>query len=222
MGAPSASPSTHPWASRQCPTAPALGGPQGPHPLQQRPWRGPRTQHCSLTRHPCGCLDFLLSTDTRLLWCLFVFMVVPMLNPDGWWWGIPNCGTCGLWLRGEGCCGEGMVLVVLYCDFHWHSWKNNIFMYGCDGGSAGAGLWLHQRIFPLMFSKNTPDKFSFPSCKFKVQKSKAGTGWVVMWCLGVSNSYTLEVAFGGSTLAAPTAPCPTHSWFSSSRSVLSA
>lgn len=43
-------------------------------------------------------------------------------------------------------------------------------------------------------------QFSFPSCKFKVQKSKLGTGRVVMWRLGVSNSYTMEAAFGGSTL----------------------
>lgn len=43
-------------------------------------------------------------------------------------------------------------------------------------------------------------QFSFPSCKFKVQKSKAGTGRVVMWRLGVSHSYTMEAAFGGSTL----------------------
>ncbi|XP_009890762.1 PREDICTED: cytosolic carboxypeptidase 2 [Charadrius vociferus] len=69
---------------------------------------------------------------------------------------------------------------------------------GCGG--AGAGPRLRQRIFPLMLSKNAPDKFSFPSCKFKVQKSKAGTGRVVMWHMGVSNSYTMEVAFGGSTL----------------------
>ncbi|XP_026706126.1 cytosolic carboxypeptidase 2 [Athene cunicularia] len=165
-----------------------------------------------------GFLDFLLSThpDARLLRQLFVFKVVPMLNPDGVVVGNSRCslagrdpnrayGTAlrssfpGVWhLRAM---VERMLAereVVLYCDFHGHSRKNNIFMYGCDGGQAG--LRLHQRIFPLMLSKNAPDKFSFPSCKFKVQKSKAGTGRVVMWRMGVSNSYTLEAAFGGSTL----------------------
>lgn len=43
-------------------------------------------------------------------------------------------------------------------------------------------------------------QFSFSSCKFKVQKSKEGTGRVVMWRMGIANSYTLEAAFGGSTL----------------------
>ncbi|XP_074774731.1 cytosolic carboxypeptidase 2 [Athene noctua] len=165
-----------------------------------------------------GFLDFLLSAhpDARLLRQLFVFKVVPMLNPDGVVVGNSRCslagrdpnrayGTAlrssfpGVWhLRAmvERVLAEWEV--VLYCDFHGHSRKNNIFMYGCDGGQAG--LRLHQRIFPLMLSKNAPDKFSFPSCKFKVQKSKAGTGRVVMWHMGVSNSYTLEAAFGGSTL----------------------
>ncbi|XP_075611643.1 cytosolic carboxypeptidase 2 [Balearica regulorum gibbericeps] len=167
-----------------------------------------------------GFLDFLLSThaDARLLRRLFVFKVVPMLNPDGVVVGNSRCslagrdpnrayGTAlrgsfpGVWhLRAmvERVLAEREV--VLYCDFHGHSRKNNVFMYGCDGGRAGAELRLHQRVFPLMLSKNAPDKFSFPSCKFKVQKSKAGTGRVVMWRMGVSNSYTMEAAFGGSTL----------------------
>ncbi|KAF1552080.1 Cytosolic carboxypeptidase 2, partial [Eudyptula minor] len=167
-----------------------------------------------------GFLDFLLSAhaDARLLRRLFVFKVVPMLNPDGVVVGNSRCslagrdpnrayGTAlrgsfpGVWhLRAtvERVLAEREV--VLYCDFHRHSRKNNVFMYGCDGGGAGAGPRLRQRVFPLMLSKNAPEKFSFPSCKFKVQKSKAGTGRVVMWRMGVSNSYTMEVAFGGSTL----------------------
>ncbi|XP_072720075.1 cytosolic carboxypeptidase 2 [Ciconia boyciana] len=167
-----------------------------------------------------GFLDFLLSAhaDARLLRRLFVFKVVPMLNPDGVVVGNSRCslagrdpnrayGTAlrgsfpGVWhLRAmvERVLAEREV--VLYCDFHGHSRKNNVFMYGCDNSGAGAGPRLRQRVFPLMLSKNAPDKFSFPSCKFKVQKSKAGTGRVVMWRMGVSNSYTMEVAFGGSTL----------------------
>ncbi|KAM6133358.1 cytosolic carboxypeptidase 2 [Phoenicopterus ruber ruber] len=167
-----------------------------------------------------GFLDFLLSAhaDARLLRRLFVFKVVPMLNPDGVVVGNSRCSLAGRDPnRAYGTAHRGSfpgvwhlralverVLaereVVLYCDFHGHSRKNNVFMYGCDGGGAGAGPRLRQRVFPLMLSKNAPDKFSFPSCKFKVQKSKAGTGRVVMWRMGVSNSYTMEVAFGGSTL----------------------
>lgn len=47
---------------------------------------------------------------------------------------------------------------MLYCDFHGHSRKNNVFMYGCDGGRAGAAPRFLEHVFPLMLSKNAPDK----------------------------------------------------------------
>ncbi|NWY16378.1 CBPC2 carboxypeptidase, partial [Aphelocoma coerulescens] len=167
-----------------------------------------------------GFLNFLLSAhvDARLLRRLFVFKVVPMLNPDGVVVGNSRCSLAGRDPnRAYGTALPGSfpgvwhlramvqrVLVerevVLYCDFHGHSRKNNVFMYGCDAGGDGARTRLHQRVFPLMLSKNAPDKFSFASCKFQVQKNKEGTGRVSMWRLGVSHSYTLEVAFSGSTL----------------------
>ncbi|XP_039923529.1 cytosolic carboxypeptidase 2 [Hirundo rustica] len=167
-----------------------------------------------------GFLDFLLSAhpDARLLRRLFIFKVVPMLNPDGVVVGNSRCSLAGR----DPNRAYGMALpgsfpvawhlramvqrvlaereVVLYCDFHGHSRKNNVFMYGCDAGRDGTGTRLRQRVFPLMLSKNAPNKFSFSSCKFQVQKSKERTGRVCMWRLGVSHSYTLEVAFSGSTL----------------------
>lgn len=33
-----------------------------------------------------------------------------------------------------------------------------------------------------------------------MQKSKEGTGRVVMWMMGIANSYTIEASFAGSTL----------------------
>uniref|UniRef100_A0A8C0UCB6 Cytosolic carboxypeptidase 2-like n=1 Tax=Cyanistes caeruleus TaxID=156563 RepID=A0A8C0UCB6_CYACU len=156
-----------------------------------------------------GFLDFLLSAhaDARLLRRLFVFKVVPMLNPDGVVVGNSRCSLAGrdpnraygMALPGS-FPGVWHLRVLLYCDFHGHSRKNNVFMYGCDAGGDGTGTRLRQRVFPLMLSKNAPDKFSFSSCKFQVQKSREGTGRVSMWRLGVSHSYTLEVAFSGSTL----------------------
>ncbi|KAI1232626.1 Cytosolic carboxypeptidase 2, partial [Lamprotornis superbus] len=206
-----------------------------------------------------GFLDFLLSAhaDAQLLRRLFVFKVVPMLNPDGVVVGNSRCSLAGR----DPNRAYGMALpgsfpgvwhlramvqrvlaereVMLYCDFHGHSRKNNVFMYGCDASGDGTGTRLHQRVFPLMLSKNAPNKvghrclratccrdsgnavtvllpelslwgwvpsdpgapqFSFSSCKFQVQKSKERTGRVSMWRLGVSHSYTLEVAFSGSTL----------------------
>lgn len=64
----------------------------------------------------------------------------------------------GRWLYPDACRVLAEREVVLYCDFHGHSRKNNVFMYGCDGGRASTGLRLHQRVFPLMLSKNAPDK----------------------------------------------------------------
>ncbi|XP_055795903.1 cytosolic carboxypeptidase 2 isoform X5 [Salvelinus fontinalis] len=166
-----------------------------------------------------GFLDFLLgeSDDARLLRETFVFKVVPMLNPDGVVVGNYRCSLAGrdlnrnynTLLRDSFPCvwhTKNMVKrlmaerdVVLYCDFHGHSRKNNVFMYGCTN-SDDATQRLHERVFPLMMSKNANDKFSFRSCKFRVHQSKEGTGRVVMWRLGIKNSYTMESTFGGSTL----------------------
>ncbi|XP_071387157.1 cytosolic carboxypeptidase 2-like [Centroberyx affinis] len=166
-----------------------------------------------------GFLDFLLgdSDDAQLLRDTFVFKVVPMLNPDGVVVGNYRCSLAGrdlnrnyrTMLRDSFPCvwhTRNMVKrlmaerdVVLYCDFHGHSRKNNVFMYGCNNRDDTAPQ-LHERVFPLMMSKNANDKFSFRSCKFRVQKSKEGTGRIVMWRLGIRNSYTMESTFGGSTL----------------------
>lgn len=47
--------------------------------------------------------------------------------------------------------------VVLYCDFHGHSRKSNVFMYGCNT-RGDASMKLHERVFPLMMSKNASSK----------------------------------------------------------------
>ncbi|XP_042128970.2 cytosolic carboxypeptidase 3 isoform X5 [Peromyscus maniculatus bairdii] len=169
-----------------------------------------------------GFLDYILgdSSDAQLLRDTFIFKVVPMLNPDGVIVGNYRCSLAGrdlnrnytsllkesfpsVWYT------RNMIHrlmekreVILYCDLHGHSRKQNIFMYGCDGShrSKTKGLYLQQRIFPLMLSKNCPNQFSFSACKFNVQKSKEGTGRVVMWKMGIRNSFTLEATFCGSTL----------------------
>ncbi|XP_073901621.1 cytosolic carboxypeptidase 2 isoform X4 [Castor canadensis] len=125
-----------------------------------------------------GFLDFILSNspDAQLLRDLFVFKVVPMLNPDGVIVGNYRCSLAGrdlnrqyktilkesfpcIWYT------RNMIKrlleereVLLYCDFHGHSRKNNIFLYGCNNNDHKH--WLHERVFPLMLSKNAPDKFT--------------------------------------------------------------
>ncbi|KAK1789809.1 hypothetical protein P4O66_015693 [Electrophorus voltai] len=124
-----------------------------------------------------GFLEFLLgeSPDANLLRETFIFKVVPMLNPDGVVVGNYRCSLAGRdlnrnyrsLLRDSFPCvwyTRNMVKrllaerkVVLYCDFHGHSRKNNVFMYGCND-QKDASLHLQERIFPLMMSKNATDK----------------------------------------------------------------
>ncbi|XP_019868764.1 cytosolic carboxypeptidase Nna1 isoform X2 [Aethina tumida] len=166
-----------------------------------------------------GCLDFLTSDagPAKELREKFIFKIVPMLNPDGVIVGNNRCSLAAkdlnrqyrtvirdaypsIWYtklmvrRLLEDCG-----VALYCDFHAHSRRHNIFIYGCET-RRGAERRLQEQVFPLMLHKNTADKFSFESCTFRIQKAKEGTGRVVMWMMGIANSYTLEATFAGSTL----------------------
>ena len=166
-----------------------------------------------------GLLDYLTSDtlDAKLLRDTFVFKVVPMLNPDGVIVGNYRCSLSGrdlnrnykttlkeafpsVWHTREMIKRLGQEReIALYCDLHGHSRQQNVFIYGCEnGGNLEHGF--KERVFPMMMSKNCQDKFSFKRCKFKVQKSKSGTGRIVMWNLGIRNSYTMEATFCGSTL----------------------
>ncbi|XP_076238099.1 cytosolic carboxypeptidase 2 [Calliopsis andreniformis] len=167
-----------------------------------------------------GIIDFLTgeSDQAKALRERFVFKLVPMLNPDGVIVGNNRCSLSGkdlnrqyrtvmresypsVWhtklmirrLLEE--CG-----VAIYCDLHAHSRKHNIFVYGCEKKKAGPQSKLSEQVFPLMLHKNAADKFSFENCKFHVEKGKEGTGRVVVWSMGVQNSYTMEASMGGSRI----------------------
>ncbi|CAD6210513.1 GSCOCG00010909001-RA-CDS, partial [Cotesia congregata] len=166
-----------------------------------------------------GIIDFLTgeSNQARELRERFIFKLVPMLNPDGVIVGNNRCSLSGkdlnrqyrtvmresypsVWhtklmirrLMEE--CG-----IAMYCDLHAHSRKHNIFIYGCESKRACYGK-LAEQIFPLMLHKNAADKFSFENCKFYIEKGKEGTSRVVVWLMGVQNSYTMEASMAGSKL----------------------
>ncbi|XP_021913025.1 cytosolic carboxypeptidase 2-like isoform X3 [Zootermopsis nevadensis] len=170
-----------------------------------------------------GFMDFLTgdSLQARELRGKFIFKLVPMLNPDGVIVGNNRCSLTGrdlnrqyrtviretyppiwntklmirrLYRRLMEDCG-----IEMYCDLHAHSRKHNIFIYGCENRRS-ADRRLQEQVFPLMLHKNAADKFSFESCKFRIQRCKEGTGRVVVWMMGVANSYTMEASFGGSVL----------------------
>ncbi|XP_023289899.1 cytosolic carboxypeptidase 2 [Orussus abietinus] len=171
-----------------------------------------------------GIIDFLTgdSNQARELRERFIFKLVPMLNPDGVIVGNNRCSLSGkdlnrqyrtvmresypsVWhtklmirrLMEE--CG-----MAIYCDLHAHSRKHNVFIYGCESKRPGCYGKLTEQVFPLMLHKNAADKFSFESCKFHIEKGKEGTGRVVVWLMGVPNSYTMEASLGGSTLGSRT------------------
>lgn len=50
--------------------------------------------------------------------------------------------------------------IFLYCDIHGHNRKQNVFMYGCEREQEPKARHLCPRAFPLLLSKNCPDKVS--------------------------------------------------------------
>ncbi|KAL1774134.1 cytosolic carboxypeptidase 4, partial [Sigmodon hispidus] len=176
-----------------------------------------------------GTLEFLVSSDpvAKLLRENFVFKIIPMLNPDGVINGNHRCSLRGedlnrQWLLPQAhlqptiyhakgllhylsSIGRGP---VVFCDFHGHSQKKNVFLYGC---SMKETLWqagctvdgsalledVNYRMLPKILDKLAP-AFTMNSCSFLVEKSRASTARVVVWReMGVSRSYTMESSYCG-------------------------
>ncbi|XP_052763307.1 uncharacterized protein LOC128205605 isoform X4 [Mya arenaria] len=161
----------------------------------------------------------------------FIFKIVPMLNPDGVIVGNYRCSLAARDLnrnyrrpRKESFptvwSTKDMIEkvmekheVALYCDLHGHSRKHNVFMYGNNtstddpdnntngNGVVGARGFLNERLFPWLMAQKSPEKFSFPFCKFNIKRCKEATGRVVMWRqMRILNSFTLEATFSGTAM----------------------
>jgi hypothetical protein len=50
--------------------------------------------------------------------------------------------------------------IILYCDFHGHSRKQNVFIYGCENKHLPNERF-KERIFPAMLAKNDPTKVCY-------------------------------------------------------------
>ena len=177
-----------------------------------------------------GVLQFLTgpSFEAQLLRKNFIFKVIPMLNPDGVVNGNYRCSLTGddlnrCWLDPSKKLHptiwhtKAMIKklqedreVLMFCDFHGHSRKRNIFVYGCERKERDGGFNLGfpsyrimEKVFPKILSDTAPDLFSMHESSFKVQKSKESTARVVCWReLGLTNSYTLEATFAGADCGA--------------------
>ncbi|ELK18246.1 Cytosolic carboxypeptidase 4 [Pteropus alecto] len=180
-----------------------------------------------------GTLEFLVSDDpvARLLRENFIFKIIPMLNPDGvingkyvWHLAQPTppphivspCGSPSVHLQPTIYHAKGLLHYlsatghrpVVFCDFHGHSQKKNVFLYGCSiketlwqaESAVGTSTLLEDvsyRTLPKILDQLAP-AFTMSSCSFVVEKSRASTARVVVWReMGVSRSYTMESSFCG-------------------------
>lgn len=162
-----------------------------------------------------GIIDYLIgpTLQAKILRDNFIFKIIPMLNPDGVICGNNRCGSAGVdlnrcWMEPSKKLhptiyhAKAMVKqfaeeneIVLSCDFHGHSRKKNIFMYGCVGKSRN-----RERIFPKLLEKIS-DVFSFNDCVFGLQKAKESTARIVIYKeLGIINSFTMEASFCGANI----------------------
>lgn len=120
-----------------------------------------------------GVVDFLTdesSEEAEILRQNFVFKVIPMLNPDGVINGNYRCSLAGCDLNRRWKAPSKMLHpciyytkqlmqnfakerdLVLFCDFHGHSRRKNIFMYGCHV----PGIPEETRLFPFLLSRLCP------------------------------------------------------------------
>lgn len=160
-----------------------------------------------------GVIEYLLSEDENadMLRNFYVFKIIPMLNPDGVIQGNYRCSLAGCDLNRRYLCPSSLFHptifhvkkmtkqlsrrypLVLYCDFHGHSKKKNVFMYGNTSEENPE----EYRVFPYIMSRVYP-YFSFKSSRFGVHRSKASTARVAMWReLNISSVFTIEASFLG-------------------------
>nr|XP_009679874.1 PREDICTED: cytosolic carboxypeptidase 4 [Struthio camelus australis] len=176
-----------------------------------------------------GTLEFLLSSDpiADLLRKCFIFKIVPMLNPDGVINGNHRCSLSGDDLNRQWLTPSSQLHPTIYhtkgllyylrsigraplvfCDYHGHSQKKNVFLYGC---SIKETLWqadcmvdtavitedVGYRTLPKILDKVAP-AFVMNSCSFLVEKSRESTARVVAWQeMGILRSYTMESTYCG-------------------------
>ncbi|XP_073489632.1 cytosolic carboxypeptidase 1 [Aquarana catesbeiana] len=176
-----------------------------------------------------GTLEFLMgnSVTAQNLRESYIFKIVPMLNPDGVINGNHRCSLSGEDLNRQWqnpnvdlhptiYHTKGLLQYLasikrapmVYCDYHGHSRKKNVFMYGCSiketvwhtNASAASCDMMEEsgyRTLPKVLSQIAP-AFCMNSCSFVVEKSKESTARVVVWReLGVQRSYTMESTLCG-------------------------
>ena len=166
-----------------------------------------------------GSIDFLLSDckKAKILRKNFVFKIIPMLNPDGVRYGNYRCSLLGVDLNRQWHSPNKFLhptifhakkmmqvfnenhKILFFCDFHGHTRKKNVFMYGCSDSTNDFFVKRKNhcaKIFPILMEQNP--FFSFSSCHFRMENYKASTARIVMYKeFGINFSYTIEASFFG-------------------------
>uniref|UniRef100_A0A8C9RZW6 AGBL carboxypeptidase 1 n=1 Tax=Scleropages formosus TaxID=113540 RepID=A0A8C9RZW6_SCLFO len=176
-----------------------------------------------------GTLEFLCSDDpaAKTLREAYIFKIIPMLNPDGVINGMHRCSLNGedlnrQWMKPDPNLSptiyhaKGLLYYLnttgrsplVFCDYHGHSRKKNVFLYGC---SVKETLWQSGSAVDTASLKEDPGyrtisktldriapAFAFNSCNYLVEKSREATARVVVWReMGVLRSYTMESTYNG-------------------------
>ncbi|XP_047117831.1 cytosolic carboxypeptidase 1-like isoform X1 [Schistocerca piceifrons] len=154
----------------------------------------------------------------------YVFKIVPMLNTEG---VINGCHRCGItdedlnrrWshpsqhlhpiiyhTKGllEYCTKVLKKPPYLFCDYHGHSRRKNVFLYGCCNSES----WneadrsvpdnpVDYLMLPNLMKDLSP-AFALSLCSFAVERNRESTARVTVWRqLGIKRSYTMESSYCG-------------------------
>ncbi|CAB4062986.1 AGTPBP1 [Lepeophtheirus salmonis] len=179
-----------------------------------------------------GTLCFILSSKPEAIELRnnYIFKIIPMLNVEGVIHGSHRCGLTGEDLNRQWMSpsferhpsifhSKGLIdfchrvlekPLYLFCDYHGHSRKKNVFLYGCSPH--------HPKVILENMAQNNEKNdeiyedflelekvlgemapyFDPKSCKYNVEKCRETTARVVVWKeFGVNRSYTMESTFCG-------------------------
>jgi hypothetical protein len=197
-------------------------------PGDQRPWiivcGRVHPSECNSSWFVHGLIEFLSdprSSIAKQLRQQFVWLVIPMINPDGVICGNSRCNLAGLDLNrcwanpSESTCPTifhakallqricPQVNISLFLDVHGHSRKRGAFLYGnrrqhrsvtgqlMPYMSAPIG---HEVKVPQLLAKFS-SMFSLPDCTYTISRNKMGTARYVMFDeFQLINSFTLEIS----------------------------
>jgi len=155
---------------------------------------------------------------------MFVFKIVPMLSVEG---VINGCHRCDLtnqdlnrqWshpnqqlhpsiyhTKGllEYCVRMLKKPPFMFCDYHGHSRRKNVFLYGCSNSDS----WnetdravpdnpADYLTLPQLMQHFSPT-FALQLCKFSVERGRESTARVTVWReFGIKQSYTMETSYCG-------------------------